>query len=150
MIKTCTHLEAVVPDDLKLWLHQAFWRHRRNCARCAGKVKESSYAWENCECVLEHLVARKEIEEEDEKAPRKKSSRVAPKNLEMQKRLRLLDEYLAKGYVLRTFTLDDDFDGGDTIGRKEMRVVVENHSKEFYDIAEEDEGEEIAEMVREL
>lgn len=159
MVQACTHLDVMVPDNLKLWLHQAFWRHRRNCARCLGKVSQTSYAWKNCECALEDLITRPEPEvKEEESDTGKKISKTArpadPKALAraIARKLKDYEKRLAQGEVEREFVLDDDFDGGDTEGRKHIKVLVENHSKEDYDLVEEIDTftEEIAEMIRDF
>ncbi len=58
----CSHLDTILKDDkLKVILHQDFWRHRRNCVRCSGRVKPSNPVWQQSHCPLEHLVTRPEL-----------------------------------------------------------------------------------------
>ncbi|KIW16202.1 hypothetical protein PV08_06253 [Exophiala spinifera] len=101
----CSHLDTLLPDtDLKLHLHQDFWRHRRNCVRCGGQVKAGGYRWQKANCVLEHLVKRTGITIKDIS-----DDAVEPKKAATKKGVS--DEaQIAKGLVKASYVIDDDFD----------------------------------------
>jgi len=102
-----------MPDNVqKILLHQDFWRHRRNCVRCSGRVKQSSFAWQNTVCPLEALVKRP--------APKKEVKAVTkmlttPKKAVVKKELSE-EEQLAKGLVKVSYEIDDDFDAAEGTG----------------------------------
>ena len=137
----CTHLDKVIPDDLKLWLHQAFWKHRRACARCDGIHSQTSWAWENTVCSLERFISRPEPQSEEKEAEgsvKKKARSGSPKPA-VDKRLSSEEEiakWIAKGYVLRKYVVDDDFDAAENTG-KERLALVPDHSAEEFDVVEE-------------
>lgn len=109
----CSHLDTLMPDNLqKILLHQDFWRHRRNCVRCSGRVKQTSFAWVNAVCPLEHLVKRP--------APKKESKVVAkvqttPKKPVVKKEP-TDEQQLAKGLIKVSYEVDDDFDAAEGTG----------------------------------
>ncbi|KAK7729851.1 hypothetical protein SLS53_009149 [Cytospora paraplurivora] len=53
-----SHLDALVPDDLKYPLHQLFIRHGQVCLRCKKESNEGSPGWAECACPLEDLLTR--------------------------------------------------------------------------------------------
>lgn len=161
MVQICTHLDALIPDHLKLSLHQAFWRHRRGCARCDGRHSRSSWAWQNAECPLEaaELIAFPEPNADDkldelEKPEIEEIKGTGPPKPKVDKRFKseeTIAQTLSKGYVLREYFLDDDFDAGDEHGKKPIRTFVKDYSKAVYDPIKEDimeHFEEIQSMIR--
>ncbi len=56
--KAFSHLEVRVPQELKYPLHQLFIRHGKTCGRCRAATGESSEAWMETKCPIEHLVER--------------------------------------------------------------------------------------------
>lgn len=56
--KTFSHCEVRIPSELKYSLHQLFIRHGKTCGRCRAITGQSSEAWENANCPIEHLVTR--------------------------------------------------------------------------------------------
>ena len=56
--KTFSHCEVRIPSELKYSLHQLFIRHGKTCGRCRAITGQSSEAWENANCPIEHLVSR--------------------------------------------------------------------------------------------
>lgn len=117
----CSHLDSVMPDNVqKILLHQDFWRHRRNCVRCSGRVKQSSFAWQNTVCPLEHLVKRP-APKKDNKAVPKVVPKVVPKAQTTPKKAVVKKEpsdeqQLAKGLVKVSYEIDDDFDAAEGTG----------------------------------
>lgn len=160
MDQICTHLDALIPDHLKLSLHQAFWRHRRGCARCDGRHSRSSWAWQNADCPLEaaELVtfpkpAVVDELEELEKPEFEETRGSGPPKPKVDKRLRseeTIAETLKQGFVLREYFLDDDFDAGDDHGKKPIKSFVKDYSKVVYDPVEDimEDFEEIQSMIR--
>lgn len=55
--KTFSHLEYMIPDDLKYSLHTLFVKHGKECVRCNARSHEGTEGWENG-CVIDHLVQR--------------------------------------------------------------------------------------------
>jgi len=55
--KTFTHLEDLIPDELKYSLHTLFVVHGKECVRCASDTHEETPGWEKG-CVIDHLVKR--------------------------------------------------------------------------------------------
>jgi len=55
--KTFTHLEYLIPDELKYSLHTLFVVHGKECIRCASDTHEETPGWEKG-CVIDHLVKR--------------------------------------------------------------------------------------------
>lgn len=55
--KTFTHLEHLIPDELKYSLHTLFVVHGKECVRCAADTHEETPGWEKG-CVIDHLVKR--------------------------------------------------------------------------------------------
>lgn len=55
--KTFTHLEYLIPDELKYSLHTLFVVHGKECVRCASETHEETPGWEKG-CVIDHLVKR--------------------------------------------------------------------------------------------
>jgi len=55
--KTFTHLEYLIPDELKYSLHTLFVVHGKECVRCASDTHEETPGWEKG-CVIDHLVKR--------------------------------------------------------------------------------------------
>lgn len=55
--KTFTHLEYLIPDELKYSLHTLFVVHGKECIRCASETHEETPGWEKG-CVIDHLVKR--------------------------------------------------------------------------------------------
>lgn len=55
--KTFTHLEYLIPDELKYSLHTLFVVHGKECVRCASNTHEETPGWEKG-CVIDHLVKR--------------------------------------------------------------------------------------------
>lgn len=51
------HLDARIPDRLKLSLHLLLVRHGQECGRCRAATRESSKEWDNG-CAIEHHVER--------------------------------------------------------------------------------------------
>ena len=148
----CQHLDLRIPDDLKLDLHQDFWRHRRGCARCDGNHTEASWAWSNTVCPLEHLVKkryprvlRRGESDPDESKPRKVASGPPKRGKKTEKTAEeIRAENLAKGKVEVWYQIDDDFDAAGVLG--EPRAIwVKDRSAAKYDIVEEVEV-----MVEEL
>lgn len=56
--KTFSHCEVRIPSELKYSLHQLLIRHGKTCGRCRAITGQSSEAWENANCPIEHLVTR--------------------------------------------------------------------------------------------
>ena len=59
--KTFSHLEVMIPDNLKYGLHQLFIKHGKSCGRCEAKFREGSWEWAKG-CVIDHLVERTKTE----------------------------------------------------------------------------------------
>ena len=55
--KTFSHLEYMIPDELKYSLHTLFVQHGKECVRCNSKTHALSEGWEDG-CVIDHLVKR--------------------------------------------------------------------------------------------
>ena len=55
--KTFSHLEYMIPDELKYSLHTLFVLHGKECVRCNAKSHEDTKGWEDG-CVIDHLVKR--------------------------------------------------------------------------------------------
>ncbi|EXJ94928.1 hypothetical protein A1O1_00046 [Capronia coronata CBS 617.96] len=102
-----------MPDnEEKMLLHQDFWRHRRNCARCSGRVKPSSYAWQNTVCPLEYLVKRniKDVPADGD-ATLRRIKEPAAKKVKLEDDDGIDEQQLiAEGKVKVTYEIDDDFD----------------------------------------
>ncbi|KAK5320788.1 hypothetical protein LTR93_007000 [Exophiala xenobiotica] len=121
----CSHLDSIMPDnEQKLHLHQDFWRHRRTCVRCSGRIKQGGWAWENSSCVLEHLIKRpvaKKAAADDGKETTVKKPQAAPKKTTPKKEP-TEEAQLAKGLIKMEYMLDDDFDAVEG-GTGVMRTV---------------------------
>ncbi|KAK7892821.1 hypothetical protein LTR67_007058 [Exophiala xenobiotica] len=115
----------IMPDnEQKLHLHQDFWRHRRTCVRCSGRIKQGGWAWENSSCVLEHLIKRpvaKKAAADDGKETTVKKPQTAPKKTTPKKEP-TEEAQLAKGLIKMEYMLDDDFDAVEG-GTGVMRTV---------------------------
>ena len=73
-ILAASHLNFVLPDELKYALHQLFWHHRQHCKTCEKRKRtpsEEAIASENC--VLEDLVVRRWTTEYAKKLKARKS-----------------------------------------------------------------------------
>ena len=55
--QTFSHLEYMIPDELKYSLHTLFVQHGKECVRCQSKTHAESPGWENG-CIIDHLVKR--------------------------------------------------------------------------------------------
>ncbi|EXJ72727.1 uncharacterized protein A1O5_03874 [Cladophialophora psammophila CBS 110553] len=132
----CTHLDTVLPDDLKLSLHQAFWNHRRNCARCSARNSQSSWAYNNTECPLELLVKRPQQPKAEDSKPAKVQTGPPRQSIKKEP---TDEERLAQGLVKVTYEIDDDFDaaGGTGVTRT---IWITDFSAEEYDVKEEDDS----------
>ncbi|ELR07961.1 hypothetical protein VC83_00055 [Pseudogymnoascus destructans] len=53
-----SHCEVRVPNEYKYSLHQLFIRHGRTCGRCRASTSETSEAWKETVCPIDHLVER--------------------------------------------------------------------------------------------
>ncbi|OBT79899.1 hypothetical protein VF21_01673 [Pseudogymnoascus sp. 05NY08] len=53
-----SHCEVRVPNEYKYSLHQLFIRHGRTCVRCSASTSETSEAWKETVCPIDHLVER--------------------------------------------------------------------------------------------
>ncbi|KIV81082.1 hypothetical protein PV11_08532 [Exophiala sideris] len=119
-------------NELKVLLHQDFWRHRRACVRCGGRNDQSGLAWKNAVCSLEHLVERpapkKEPKPDVEAA--KKSTRNAKPKKPVIKKLPSDEEQMAKGLVKISYEVDDDFDGAGGLTGVMREIWVQDYSKE--------------------
>jgi hypothetical protein len=148
----CSHLDTILKDDVqKIELHQDFWRHRRNCVRCSGRVKQNGPIWQNSPCPLEHLVKRPPPPKEDVAKVTKITKVIKPMKGKDGDIRRLLlgstkpipdrpiakpvvkkgpteEELAAKGLVKVTYEVDDDFDaaGGTGVSRT---VWIQDFSK---------------------
>ncbi|KFX93994.1 hypothetical protein O988_06530 [Pseudogymnoascus sp. VKM F-3808] len=56
--KAFSHCEVRIPNELKYSLHQLFIRHGRTCGRCRASTSETSEAWKETVCPIDHLVER--------------------------------------------------------------------------------------------
>ena len=68
--KTFSHCEVRIPSELKYSLHQLFIRHGKTCGRCRAITGQSSEAWENANCPIEHLVTRTGVRKMFKPAPK--------------------------------------------------------------------------------
>lgn len=145
----CSHLDTVMPDnEEKVLLHQDFWRHRRSCVRCSGRVKPSSYAWKEAVCPLEHLVNRhvkeQPLDEDIAARPVKKPSPRKRKFEEIDEDIEA--QYIAEGKVKVTYEIDDDFDAAEAGKTGKTRTIwIKDFSKIEFRVEkvikmEEDEG----------
>ncbi|OAP58348.1 hypothetical protein AYL99_07438 [Fonsecaea erecta] len=141
----CTHLDTVLPDDLKLSLHQGFWNHRRNCARCSARNNPSSWLYNNTRCPLELLVKRPQPKADDTKTPKVQAAPPRPVN----KKEPSDNERRAQGLVKVTYEVDDDFDAAGGTGVKRT-IWIRDFSAEEYDPVEEKETiyEEISILIK--
>ena len=83
--KTFSHCEVRIPSELKYSLHQLFIRHGKTCGRCRAITGQSSEAWENANCPIEHLVTRtgaRKMSKSISKPPKKKGKRADDKDTE--------------------------------------------------------------------
>lgn len=55
--KTFSHLEYMIPDELKYSLHTLFVLHGKECVRCQSKTHDLSPGWDEG-CPIDHLVKR--------------------------------------------------------------------------------------------
>ncbi|KFY25799.1 hypothetical protein V493_04447 [Pseudogymnoascus sp. VKM F-4281 (FW-2241)] len=53
-----SHCEVRIPNEYKYSLHQLFIRHGRTCGRCRASTSETSEAWKETVCPIDHLVER--------------------------------------------------------------------------------------------
>lgn len=56
--KAFSHCEVRIPNEYKYSLHQLFIRHGRTCGRCRASTSETSEAWKETVCPIDHLVER--------------------------------------------------------------------------------------------
>lgn len=68
--KTFSHCEVRIPSELKYSLHQLFIRHGKTCGRCRAITGQSSEAWENANCPIEHLVTRTGVRKMSKPTPK--------------------------------------------------------------------------------
>ena len=64
--QTFSHLEYMIPDELKYSLHTLFVQHGKECVRCQSKTHVESPGWEDG-CVIDHLVKRIKNHEKKQK-----------------------------------------------------------------------------------
>lgn len=131
----CSHLDALMPDnEHKVVLHQDFWRHRRTCVRCSGRMKPTSWTWQNTACPLEHLVKRPPPKKEEKPAASskvvKRPSPPAKPKKPVVKKVPSDEEFMAKGLVKISYEVDDDFDGAGGLTGVVRDIWVEDFSKE--------------------
>ncbi|OAL27033.1 hypothetical protein AYO22_03977 [Fonsecaea multimorphosa] len=132
-----THVAGMAKllDKLKLSLHQAFWNHRRNCARCSARNNPSSWIYNNTTCPLESMIKRPQPKPEATKAPRKPQT-APPKRA--NKKEPSDEERIAQGLVKVTYEIDDDFDAAGGTGVKRT-IWIRDYSAEEYDPVEEED-----------
>ncbi|OBT93929.1 hypothetical protein VE01_08242 [Pseudogymnoascus verrucosus] len=53
-----SHCEVRVPNEYKYSLHRLFIRHGKTCGRCRASTSETSEAWKETVCPIDHLVER--------------------------------------------------------------------------------------------
>ncbi|KAI1611384.1 hypothetical protein EDD36DRAFT_489596 [Exophiala viscosa] len=114
-------------NELKVVLHQDFWRHRRSCVRCGGRNEQTSLAWKNAVCPLEHLIKRPAPKKEPKPATLQTATK--PKKAVIKK-IPSDEEQMAKGLVKISYEVDDDFDGAGGLTGVMREIWVEDFSKE--------------------
>lgn len=125
--RACMFLDTLMPTELKFGLHQAFWHHRINCARCMPRASAKSKAYQERVCPLEHLIKRdlpplrrnssdeSSVDEDGAIKPKKERAKsTSPKKLPGSVKFLNLHYKVArdKGYALRKVDIDDDFGDG--------------------------------------
>ncbi|KAL2424547.1 hypothetical protein ABEF95_001040 [Exophiala dermatitidis] len=115
-----------MPDtDEKVLLHQDFWRHRRNCVKCSGRVKPTSWAWQNSVCPLEHLVKRDikvvPVDSPNGNNPAQQAKPPSPKKIKDEAEADA--RRIAEGKIKVTYEIDDDFDAAET-GRTGLKRTI--------------------------
>ncbi|KFY29772.1 hypothetical protein V494_08487 [Pseudogymnoascus sp. VKM F-4513 (FW-928)] len=92
-----SHCEVRVPNEYKYSLHQLFIRHGRTCGRCRASTSETSEAWKETACPIDHLVERtglRKILKPVSKMKKKKNGGDGESDSEMSE----LDDEMFKGY----------------------------------------------------
>ncbi len=127
----CAHLDALIPDELKYALHQAFWHHGQKCTRCKAANSETSTGWADAVCVIDHLlnrgppkirkipVKKRKMEEDASEEPASPKVKVRKGNKVMFTKL-TEEEAAAGGYKLREYAIEDNFNtlGSNVTGMK--------------------------------
>ncbi|OBT68502.1 hypothetical protein VE03_02855 [Pseudogymnoascus sp. 23342-1-I1] len=96
-IKAFSHCEVRIPHEYKYSLHQLFIRHGRKCGRCMASTSETSEAWKEIDCPIDHLVERtglRKILKPPPKIKKKKNAGDEDSDSELSE----LDEALFDGY----------------------------------------------------
>ncbi|OAL32189.1 hypothetical protein AYO20_07957 [Fonsecaea nubica] len=131
-----THVAGMAKllDKIKLSLHQAFWNHRRKCARCSARNNPSSWVYNNTTCPLELLVKRPQPKSDENKPAKLQTS--PPR--QVTKKEPSDEERVAQGLVKVTYEIDDDFDAAGGTGVKRT-IWIRDFSAEEYDPVDEKE-----------
>ena len=76
--KTFSHLEVMIPNELKYGLHQLFVKHGKSCGRCNAKFREGSDDWAKG-CVIDAVVDRAREYDNKKRGGRRLTVRTAKK-----------------------------------------------------------------------
>lgn len=133
-IDTFRHLEGRIPDHLKHLIHQAFWHHPQNCARCklslegdAEVLKKKIDALEPCP--LDHLLTRF-VKPKAKPVARKEKEKVkdeymGPKASLDESAFKSAEEAAENGYEAMIVPDSDDFAAGSVnVGIRQMWVYT--------------------------
>ncbi|KAL5353403.1 hypothetical protein ACLOAV_001439 [Pseudogymnoascus australis] len=95
--KAFSHCEVRIPNEYKYSLHQLFFQHGQKCGRCMASTSETSEAWKETVCPIDHLVERtglRKILKPASKIKKKKSVGEEDSDSELSE----LDDELLEGY----------------------------------------------------
>lgn len=92
-----SHCEVRVPNEYKYSLHQLFIRHGRTCGRCRAATSETSEAWKETVCPIDHLVERTGLRKILKPAGRMKKKNASEEDIDSE--LSELDEEIFAGYT---------------------------------------------------
>lgn len=96
--KAFSHCEVRIPNEYKYSLHQLFIRHGRTCGRCRASTSETSEAWKETVCPIDHLVERTGLRKTFKPPVNMREKKDAGEK-ESDSDLTDLDEALFYGYV---------------------------------------------------
>lgn len=94
--KAFSHCEVRIPNEYKYSLHQLFFQHGQKCGRCMASTSETSEAWKETVCPIDHLVERTGLRKILKPASKIKKKKNVGDDSDSE--LSELDEELFEGY----------------------------------------------------